>query len=687
MKSVVIMSMLFGISIACSGCSGGDNSAQVQPLQAQITTLQAKLSAVQTQLSSAKTDGSTYSTGLNTAITSLTQTQSALATLSGQPASTNTTPLTTASNQVLVLQSLADSLSSNTSTLPTAYTASQQSLATLTSQLSIANAQVTSLTIQLATNQSSSSVADQLTAANAQVTTLTGQITMLSAASASLQSQLDAANGTVATQGTQLTAFTGQVTTLIANNSNLTGQLAAVNTQIVALNGQITALSTQISSLNTSDTALTVNNANLNTQLDTANTTLTSLTEQVAALQGQLDAATATNADLINQLAVVTDTTTSLTIQVSSLTMLLIETHNDVVSRITALSDQIAALNATISTMVAAPVVMSIDSPIVTVPASVAVSVAFPTSEAGKIVTFSTTAANGNLTPVSTVIATDGTATTTFNSSSVGTVNIYALEGLYCGGAVVQVLPTPAPTYSVSGTIALNSTGLQNVIVTLTGGVTNSTTTDSSGNYSFAGLTNGTSYKITPALSGYSFMPSSITGTISGNVSSQNFTDIITQTYSCSGTLSPLGRWCDNDNGTVRDMTTGLVWLQNANCTATLGGVMSGSTNSWSEAINWSSYLASPNVSCGLTDGSAAGEWALPTKSQFKTLTTGTEAVIASTPGPFNNVYGLGDSVYWSSSSYSPGDPLIDFMINGGTEGSAEGGYYSAYVWPVRNGQ
>ena len=32
----------------------------------------------------------------------------------------------------------------------------------------------------------------------------------------------------------------------------------------------------------------------------------------------------------------------------------------------------------------------------------------------------------------------------------------------------------------------------------------------------------------------------------------------------CEGTLSVGGRWCDQGDGTVKDMTTGLVWLKNA---------------------------------------------------------------------------------------------------------------------------
>jgi hypothetical protein len=50
------------------------------------------------------------------------------------------------------------------------------------------------------------------------------------------------------------------------------------------------------------------------------------------------------------------------------------------------------------------------------------------------------------------------------------------------------------------------------------------TTTNSSGNYSFAGLVNG-SYTITPSKSGFSFTPTSLAETVSGaNITTANFT-------------------------------------------------------------------------------------------------------------------------------------------------------------------
>src|SRR5262245_29769478 len=61
-----------------------------------------------------------------------------------------------------------------------------------------------------------------------------------------------------------------------------------------------------------------------------------------------------------------------------------------------------------------------------------------------------------------------------------------------------------------------------------------------------------------------------------------------------------------SSNGTVKDVTTGLVWLKNANCF--------GLTN-WADANIKAAALASGQ--CGLTDGSKAGDWRLATKDEW----------------------------------------------------------------------
>ena len=75
----------------------------------------------------------------------------------------------------------------------------------------------------------------------------------------------------------------------------------------------------------------------------------------------------------------------------------------------------------------------------------------------------------------------------------------------------------------------------------LSGAATATAVADSLGNYSFAGLANG-SYTITPSKSGYAFTPASLSATINGaNVAGQNFTAtaVVSQNYSISGTITP----------------------------------------------------------------------------------------------------------------------------------------------------
>jgi len=74
-------------------------------------------------------------------------------------------------------------------------------------------------------------------------------------------------------------------------------------------------------------------------------------------------------------------------------------------------------------------------------------------------------------------------------------------------------------TYSISGKVSGSAAK-----VTLSGSSSAIATTDTSGNYSFSGLPNG-SYVVTPTQSGYSFTPSSTSVSISGaSKSGVNFT-------------------------------------------------------------------------------------------------------------------------------------------------------------------
>src|SRR6266704_2243200 len=78
--------------------------------------------------------------------------------------------------------------------------------------------------------------------------------------------------------------------------------------------------------------------------------------------------------------------------------------------------------------------------------------------------------------------------------------------------------------FILSGTINPAAAG-NGAAVALSGAASATSTADNSGNYTFAGLPNG-SYTITPGNAGYTFTPPSQSVTVSGaNVSGANFTD------------------------------------------------------------------------------------------------------------------------------------------------------------------
>jgi hypothetical protein len=110
--------------------------------------------------------------------------------------------------------------------------------------------------------------------------------------------------------------------------------------------------------------------------------------------------------------------------------------------------------------------------------------------------------------------------------------------------AAVEVLPATGvvTTYTLSGTISPAVSGGPSgagAVVTLSGASSGTATADSSGNYSFSGLANG-SYTVTPNKTGYTFTPSSQTVSISGaNLPGTNFTIQAIPTYTISGTISP----------------------------------------------------------------------------------------------------------------------------------------------------
>lgn len=141
-----------------------------------------------------------------------------------------------------------------------------------------------------------------------------------------------------------------------------------------------------------------------------------------------------------------------------------------------------------------------------------------------------------------------------------------------------------------------------------------------------------------------------------------------------AGVDLPAPRFTDNSNGTVKDNLTGLIWLKNANCYG---------IKVWNDAVAIPRTLQ--DGLCGLTDGSSAGQWRLPTVKELESLTDAQNSNPAlPTAHPFSSVQSY---FYWSSSTfaYNTGNAWYVHMGNGGVNGVYKNDIF--YVWPVRSGQ
>ncbi len=152
-------------------------------------------------------------------------------------------------------------------------------------------------------------------------------------------------------------------------------------------------------------------------------------------------------------------------------------------------------------------------------------------------------------------------------------------------------------------------------------------------------------------------------------------------TYSCSPPdCSSVDRFLDNNDGTVTDCRTDLIWLKNANCfdqEPFLDAVYS------AKGIN--------NGECGLTDGSATGDWHLPTKEELQGIGTdppttwylGDNEVNWIKPSaPFINVAFDSFDYYWVIDPYDNENAWSVNMLSGWTMLLGKSGYF--HVWPVK---
>jgi len=250
------------------------------------------------------------------------------------------------------------------------------------------------------------------------------------------------------------------------------------------------------------------------------------------------------------------------------------------------------------------------------------------------------------------------------------------------------------PNNLVSGTVTFQGKPLAGVSITAfntnTNTITQVTTTDANGNYSLqlpawvntAG-TASADYHIWALKPGYAFYPSvgpgatvtraDHTGDFVGNgvtdiaiyftvihyVAIPNMTNrgiagppLTGANFSAYDGSNPLvnlitddlrqSRFIDNQDGTVMDRATGLVWLKDAGCF---------SPTTWADAVSEVHALA--NGSCGLSDSSVAGEWRLPNIIELESvIDASTSNPAIKHDNPFTN---LSTAIYWSSTSYFGG--------------------------------
>lgn len=145
----------------------------------------------------------------------------------------------------------------------------------------------------------------------------------------------------------------------------------------------------------------------------------------------------------------------------------------------------------------------------------------------------------------------------------------------------------------------------------------------------------------------------------------------------------PVPRFTDNQDGTVTDNLTGLIWLKNANCF---------SEKTWSESLVVSTTLKSGD--CGLSDGSKEGDWHLPNILELESLRDINYSLPAlpdtngsgkwSEGKPFERVQ---SSYYWSSSTNAGSTNYAWYLhLGSGSVFSSAKNDNCCLVWPVRGG-
>lgn len=145
------------------------------------------------------------------------------------------------------------------------------------------------------------------------------------------------------------------------------------------------------------------------------------------------------------------------------------------------------------------------------------------------------------------------------------------------------------------------------------------------------------------------------------------------------GAAWPVPRFIDNENGTITDRLTGLIWLKQANYKDTSGGK---GTSDRASALAFCNALASGM--CGLSDGSAAGDWRLPNVRELESLLDyGRSAPALKSEHPFT---GVQPAYYWSATTSATSSDIAWYVCMSEGVVHYDGKMSGYYVWPVRGG-
>ncbi|MBF0613745.1 MAG: tandem-95 repeat protein [Magnetococcales bacterium] len=137
----------------------------------------------------------------------------------------------------------------------------------------------------------------------------------------------------------------------------------------------------------------------------------------------------------------------------------------------------------------------------------------------------------------------------------------------------------------------------------------------------------------------------------------------------------PTPRFTDNDNGTITDHLTNLVWMKNANCWDQL---------SWGSALNRIAALNAGSQGCSGYVSGTHTNWRLPNIKEMRSLIDRGRV----TPGlPANHPFsGVQSDYYWSSTTTagtSGGNAWVVYLGSGFISSASKSP--TCYVWPVRD--